>query len=359
MHYVKHFNINGVDTKQVACIELQGAPNAATEGAVGVLGMDMSSPTHDVYRCVAVNGSVYTWELLSSGMSIICAIITYEGSERATFEYTDLRIPNNYLIKSGDLILDADGYLYQITAIGNSSCATEHCGIHLSNKSTSKDYNLRVKDGVLQLVTENGNVINNIDYLLADGKTIYRDPNTGKASVLGIRTITNELLYFFVGTQDEYDALTEAQKQNLFAIITNDTTKEGLLNALAELRKNYEELQKNYEALAEAHTAKKYLHQISISGDSYVLLFSLILSTDTPPTDSLINLIGSVYGVAKNKLIAASGVHLGSTNSAIYAVQENGYGGTLKVYTTSGVGEITTNIFSTHTINDIVTALHG
>ena len=38
MHYVKHFKINGVDTKQVACIELQGAPNAATEGAVGVLG---------------------------------------------------------------------------------------------------------------------------------------------------------------------------------------------------------------------------------------------------------------------------------------------------------------------------------
>lgn len=66
MHYVKYFNINGVETKQVACIELHGAPNAATEGAVGVLGMDVDSPSHEIYKCVAVNGNIYTWELLSS-----------------------------------------------------------------------------------------------------------------------------------------------------------------------------------------------------------------------------------------------------------------------------------------------------
>lgn len=62
MRYVKKFNINGVETKQVACIELHGAPNAATEGAVGVLGIDVDSPTYDLYKCVAVNGGVYTWK---------------------------------------------------------------------------------------------------------------------------------------------------------------------------------------------------------------------------------------------------------------------------------------------------------
>ena len=61
MHYVKHFNICDVDTKQVACIELHGKPNAATEGAVGVLGIDVDSPLHETYKCVAVNGSIYTW----------------------------------------------------------------------------------------------------------------------------------------------------------------------------------------------------------------------------------------------------------------------------------------------------------
>ena len=67
MHYVNQFNINGVRTRQTACIELRGKPNAATQGAVGVLGIDISSPTHDIYKCVAVNGSIFTWELLSSG----------------------------------------------------------------------------------------------------------------------------------------------------------------------------------------------------------------------------------------------------------------------------------------------------
>lgn len=62
MRYVKHFDINGVNARQVACIELHGAPNAATEGAVGVLGIDVDSPAHKMYKCVAVKGSVYTWE---------------------------------------------------------------------------------------------------------------------------------------------------------------------------------------------------------------------------------------------------------------------------------------------------------
>lgn len=67
MHYVNYFEINGVDTRQIPCIVRRGKPNAATEGCVGALAMDVSSPTHDIYKCVAVNGSIYTWELLSSG----------------------------------------------------------------------------------------------------------------------------------------------------------------------------------------------------------------------------------------------------------------------------------------------------
>lgn len=80
MHYVKHFSINDVDTKQVACIELHGRPNAATEGAVGVLGMDVDSPHHEVYKCVAVSGSIYIWEVLSGSGTAD----TTELSERVT-----------------------------------------------------------------------------------------------------------------------------------------------------------------------------------------------------------------------------------------------------------------------------------
>lgn len=66
-HFVKKFDINGVKTKQVACIELHGRPNAATKGAVGVLGMDVDSPTHEIYKCVGVMGGIYVWEVFSGG----------------------------------------------------------------------------------------------------------------------------------------------------------------------------------------------------------------------------------------------------------------------------------------------------
>jgi hypothetical protein len=127
MHYVKHFNINNVDTKQVACIELHGKPNAATEGAVGVLGVDVNSPLHEVYKCVAVQGSIYTWELLSSGMSIISATTSEGGKRSAEFLYSDLRTPPMYVVKIGDLIVDKEGYLYYIYAFGANYCAASYC----------------------------------------------------------------------------------------------------------------------------------------------------------------------------------------------------------------------------------------
>ena len=135
MHYVKHFNINGIDTKQVACIELHGKPNAAIEGCVGVLGVDVDSPHHDVYKCVAVNGGIYTWELLSSGLSVLSAGVSKGGAITPNFTYGSLWTPSEYVVKVGDLILDADGYVYQVTAIGASSCSTAYLGIYLHGKS--------------------------------------------------------------------------------------------------------------------------------------------------------------------------------------------------------------------------------
>lgn len=129
MHYVKQFHINGVDTKQVACIELHGRPNAATEGYVGVLGIDMDSPLHEVYKCVAVNGSIYSWELLSSGMSVISSTITKDGVDKAEFPYDTLRTPAMYVVKVGDLILDREAYVYQIVSIHSTYCEAEYCDV--------------------------------------------------------------------------------------------------------------------------------------------------------------------------------------------------------------------------------------
>ena len=223
MHYVKYFDIKGVNTKQVACIELQGVPNAATEGALGVLGIDVTSPTHDVYKCVAVNGSVYTWELLSAGMSIMSAKVSREGALSATFPYTELIFPNNYLVKSGDLILDKEGYLYRIVEIGANECTAEYCNTHIGGMASGdKDRRLNIKDGKLRLETESGAVLSEMDYLIADEKTIHRNELSGQISVIGITTTNGIPIRFFLGTQSEFDQLKDEQKRNVYAIITDD-----------------------------------------------------------------------------------------------------------------------------------------
>jgi hypothetical protein len=53
--------------------------------------------------------------------------------------------------------------------------------------------------------------------------------------VTTIKTINGQPLKFFVGMQSAYEALTDAEKENLFAIITNDTFKESILSAVESL----------------------------------------------------------------------------------------------------------------------------
>ena len=59
MNYVKHLSFCGVEAKEIPCIQGEGAPTNATEGAVGCL--YMNTLNGDVYKCTAVNDGVYTW----------------------------------------------------------------------------------------------------------------------------------------------------------------------------------------------------------------------------------------------------------------------------------------------------------
>lgn len=81
MHYVKYFDILGIDTAQVPCIELQGVPNTATEGAVGLFGMNMLSADHEIYVCIGVSGNIYTWIPLKGegGITITSAMVNDVG----------------------------------------------------------------------------------------------------------------------------------------------------------------------------------------------------------------------------------------------------------------------------------------
>ncbi len=57
-----------------------------------------------------------------------------------------------------------------------------------------------------------------------------------------VKTINGTPLKFFVGTQHEYDILSAADKENLFAIITNDATRESILAAVESLQETVESL---------------------------------------------------------------------------------------------------------------------
>lgn len=53
--------------------------------------------------------------------------------------------------------------------------------------------------------------------------------------ITGVRTVNGATMRFFIGSQFEYEALPREDKQNLFAIITNDTTQEAFAKTLEEL----------------------------------------------------------------------------------------------------------------------------
>ena len=66
--------------------------------------------------------------------------------------------------------------------------------------------------------------------------------NVDAGFVTTIKTINNIALKFFVGEQAAYDELSEEQKNNLFAIITNDATKDALLKAIDDIIKGNTEV---------------------------------------------------------------------------------------------------------------------
>ena len=88
-----------------------------------------------------------------------------------------------------------------------------------------------------------------------------------------IKTINGTPLKFFVGEQAAYDALTDEEKKDLFAIITNDTTKDGIMTALEKLQKDYKELSEGISkgsiAVAKAKAIDNteiFFNEVSTSG---------------------------------------------------------------------------------------------
>lgn len=85
--------------------------------------------------------------------------------------------------------------------------------------------------------------------------------NIDTGFITTVKTVNGLPLRFFVGDQAEYKALSDENKENLFAIITNDTSKEGILKAIEELQKDYGEMCEERRHL--------YMHSIQVYMEVY------------------------------------------------------------------------------------------
>lgn len=101
-----------------------------------------------------------------------------------------------------------------------------------------------------------------------------------------IKTINNVAARFFIGTQAAYNDLEDADKENLFKIITDDTTIDGLNEAIETLNTEFEEyqtkLQKGYITVKRAEKAQCDENGLNIA-ENYLLKENapIILSSTT------------------------------------------------------------------------------
>ena len=82
------------------------------------------------------------------------------------------------------------------------------------------------------------------------------DIDTGFITTL--KTINGLPLRFFVGNKAAYDELTDEDKKDLFAIITNDTTKEDIIEAIKILQKDVKGVTNRLELLEGKEKVNEY-----------------------------------------------------------------------------------------------------
>ena len=134
-----------------------------------------------------------------------------------------------------------------------------------------------------------------------DGRTsefTVKNGSKGETGIVGsIETITGDLLGFFVGTKAEYNALTVEQKRRLFAIITDDTTKEELFEDIEEMHTKYTTLRSLLNSLIiqngyEVVTTTK-IREFKFTGDFTTDGYAYVCYIDVP----LVSAYGCEYEI--------------------------------------------------------------
>lgn len=164
--------------------------------------------------------------------------------------------------------------------------------------------------------------------------------NIDTGFITTVKTINGTPLKFFVGTQYEYDVLTAEEKQNLFAVITNDTAKDALFAAIEDLQNDVNGIT-NGAIIAkkadEANTAKKADEAGLLVNSGAQFARKLIYEGEKqiPADNSASSLI--IYGIANKLLVIDIDICATSTygNTHLGRIRTNPFEVTNAIY--SGV----------------------
>ena len=190
MHYVKYFDILGVNTAQIPCIELQGVPNAATEGAVGLLGMNMLSDDHEIYVCVAVNGSVYTWMPLKDGRDGV-SVIKAELNDNGELIFT---LSNGTFINLGVIKGERgpQGEQADLTKLKEKNLG-RYLGLWLGTKDTFKELSATEEDVIY--LFEDEDILEQIDKKFEEIDTNIGNLNSSVSDIINSFKIPLKFTY--------------------------------------------------------------------------------------------------------------------------------------------------------------------
>lgn len=167
------------------------------------------------------------------------------------------------------------------------------------------------------------------------------DINTG--FVQTIKTVNGVGLKFFVGTQNAYDALSDSDKENLFALITDDTSSAELLEYLNGLSDRVTVLE-NKAAASHATTADRATYATSAG------------TADTATSATKANKIASLGAAADN---VARCVWFSDSDEKELPRRDddfkyNPYTNTLTVKNVSGNASTATNDVNGHKLTSLV-----
>ena len=116
MNYVESFNLLGLEARQITCIKFNENPTTSTEGAIGMLGMNVNSGA--IYKCTNVNNGSYTWVPIEPSEVDLANYLTKDD----IVDVPDLFEYDKVMSSSGGAILSDE--IYKLKRIVSRQCGT-------------------------------------------------------------------------------------------------------------------------------------------------------------------------------------------------------------------------------------------